>query len=253
MGFFGYANVFFNALSNGKIIRNVIAWALRVLGVISAAMAVILALLIIGLILKTSHEDEHYAGIILGSLLFSLFILANGYMQLALFFYRARHISDLIDDHFTILPVLSLILRLIGESLFIVYSFTGAGVCIFIWCTDSNPWTSIGGFLMRELPGSQFSGTGFMAGLWVLIFCELLAFMLILFFYALSEMTVVLVEIALNTRSLTALSGAIAIPSTPGPAHSVTIQESQGKLCSKCSKEIEHGSLFCGECGAKAD
>ena len=58
------------------------------------------------------------------------------------------------------------------------------------------------GFLGEALPFTGRGGPGFLGGLELAIFFLMIAFSLIIFFYALAEYIAVQVEIASNTRGL---------------------------------------------------
>jgi len=57
------------------------------------------------------------------------------------------------------------------------------------------------------LPFAGRGGTGFLGGIELAIFFLLIAFSLIVFFYALAEYIAVQVEVALNTRGLRKAAG----------------------------------------------
>ena len=214
MNLFGILDPFFHALSDGKIIRQTIAWVLRILAVIMALIGLFGFIVIIVLSFRTSNSTTDIVGdpatntagsisinIIIGSILLALFVLAWGYLTAGILAFRARSVKELGDSQFTVLSILSLLFRLNGELAFITYSLLGVGGCLFIWITNASPLSQLG-VLGETLPFAGRGGAGFLGGLEMAVFFLLIAFSLIIFFYALAEYIAVQVEIALNTRGL---------------------------------------------------
>jgi hypothetical protein len=212
MKIFGILDPFFHALSDGKIIRLTVAWVLRILAVIMALIGLFGFIAIIALSFRANNSAADVAGdlatntagaisatIIIGSILLALFVLAWGYLTAGILAFRARSVKELGDSHFTVLPVLSLLLRLNGELAFVTYSLLGVGGCLFIWITNASPFPQLG-VLGDTLPFAGHGGAGFLGGLEMAFFFLLIAFSLIIFFYALAEYIAVQVEIAMNTR-----------------------------------------------------
>ena len=214
MNLFGILDPFYHALSDGKIIRQTIAWVLRILAVIMALIGLFGFIVIIVLSFRTSNSTTDIVGdpatntagsisinIIIGSILLALFVLAWGYLTAGILAFRARSVKELGDSQFTVLSILSLLFRLNGELAFITYSLLGVGGCLFIWITNASPLSQLG-VLGETLPFAGRGGAGFLGGLEMAVFFLLIAFSLIIFFYALAEYIAVQVEIALNTRGL---------------------------------------------------
>jgi hypothetical protein len=208
MKIFGILDPFFNALSDGKIIRQTVEWVLRVLAVIMALIGLYgcISIIRLGINARSSVLDVEGnlvthtpIGILIGCILLALFVLAWGYLTAGILAFRARSVKELGDSHFTVLSILSLLFRLNGELAFITYSMLGVGGCLFVWITgDTYPRMGI----LGALPFTGGGDTGFLGGLEMAVFFLLIAFSLIIFFYALAEYIAVQVEIALNTRGL---------------------------------------------------
>jgi len=259
-------------INDGKILRLTAAWVLRVLAVLLALVGLLVAIFFIRLGIRSDEGTlgVHSAGILFGCLLFALVGLVWGYLQAGILFYRARTIDELEDSNFTVLSILSLIFRLCGEQLFITYSLLGAGGCLFVWLTDSNPISALGMFA-SELPFASAARSGFLGGIELAVVLLLIAFVLLIVFYAAAESTVVLVEIALNTRSLRVATAGAQVSSTlpatavptvePLPSTAAQVQvpallsNPAGALrtCRKCHQPLDAGSPFCGECGAHVE
>jgi hypothetical protein len=246
MNVFSILEPFFHALNDGKLIRLTVAWVLRILAVLTALGGVFWFIVFIGIGFKSSESGlgERGAGILIGCVIFALFGLAWGYVAAGIFTYRAHSIVELGDSHFTVLSILSLLFRLNGELMFVTYSAVGIGGCFFVWLADFSPFSELG-MLSERLPFAESASSGFLGGLELALLMLLIAFVGIVFFYALAEMTVVWVEIALNTRGLRSAPPALArIDQSPIPTQS---------QCWKCGHPLEAGSTFCDECGTKVD
>jgi hypothetical protein len=264
MKIFDILNPFFHALNDGKIIRLTVAWVLRILAVITALVGLFGFIAIIGVGFKANGGDlgTRSAGLLIGCVLLALFALAWGYLSAGILTFRARSVEELGDSHFTVLSIVSLLFRLNGELAFVTYSLLGVGGCLFVWFTDASPFSSLG-MLGEELPFAGHAGTGFLGGIELVVLFLLIAFVCIVFFYALAELSVVLVEIALNTRGLRPAPAApAAIPvSSPQPAPSASSTRAEHSpaprpetlQCSQCGHSLDAGSTFCDECGKKVD
>ena len=131
---------------------------------------------------------------------------------------------------------------------------------LFVWLTDFSPFSQLG-MLGDELPFVGHAGTGFLGGIELAIFFLLVAFAGIVFFDALAELSVVLVETALNTRGLLTTSARTmevsvpALPAAPAPVPPlppIRVEEPPvltQRKCAKCGQLLDAGNTFCDECG----
>ncbi|MGO9317252.1 MAG: hypothetical protein ACLPXT_16250 [Terracidiphilus sp.] len=208
MKIFGILDPFFHALNDKQIIRLTVEWVLRALAVIMALIGLYgcISIIRLGINARSSIIDAEgilvthtSIGILIGCILLALFVLTWGYLTAGVFAVRACSVKELEDSHFTALSILALLLRINGELAFVTYTLFGVGGCLFVWITgDTYPRMG----MLGELPFAGGGGTGFLGGLEMLIFFLLVAFSLLVFFYALAEYIAVQVEIALNTRGL---------------------------------------------------
>jgi len=260
MSLFGILEPFFHALSDGKLIRLTVAWVLRVMAVLVALTGVFWFIAFIGFGFKASENGigTRAVGVLMGCILFALFGLVWGYVAAGVFIFRARSIMELGESHFTVLSILSMLFRLNGELMFVTYSLVGVGGCLFVWFTDFSPFAQLG-MLAERLPFAETESTGFLGGIELAVLFLLLAFASIVFFYALAELSVVLVEIALNTRGKTTAPLADSPAAVPAftaassPVSRQTLVEppiiSSQRTCRKCGQPLDAGSTFCDECG----
>jgi hypothetical protein len=263
MKIFEILNPFFRALSDGKLIRMIVAWVLRILAVLVALAGLLWFIKLVSWGIKAESfaagNETQTTGILLGCILFALIGLVWGYIGAGLLAFRAGSIAELEESNFTVLSILSILLRLNGELMFITYSLLGVGGCIFVWLVSSSPYGEMGlGMLGAQIPFMGRHASGFLGGIELAILLLLIAFVSIVVFYALAEGTVVLVEIALNTRGLRKIavdSGTVPVL-TPQPAPTSVVPPPvvvpTVKSCKKCGQTLDAGATFCDECGTQA-
>ena len=194
------------ALSQGKVIRTVVANVLRLL-----AAAILLAG-IYGIIelLKVSFRLPTQGTI--GGLIATITFAAAIFASSQIIFLRADTVRDLGDSQYTVMPILTILLRAAGEVYAVFTALTGLGGCAFIWLSGISP----AGILPGAGAVSPFSGGGgtFLDGLIFLIALALFGFAGLVFFYFLAEVIGVLHEMARDVRSLAKNSIPAAAPST---------------------------------------
>ena len=259
MNLFQFIDPAFHALNDGKVIRIAVTWAIRVMAVILGVIGVVWCIGFIALGIKGSDTmfGNRSAELLIAVLLFSVFGLAFGYLECGVCLFRAKSVSELREGHFIVLPILSILLRLLGEITCIAYGLIGIGGGLVLWIAGFNPLSSIGSISLG-LPFEALGSGGLIGGLEFAIFMLLLAFGAIALFYALAEFTVVAVEIANNTRALatpellpagteTLTKFKISNPaaSTVPNGHS----SSKTPFCKDCSQPLEMNAAFCAECG----
>jgi hypothetical protein len=183
-----------DALNNGKVIRTSVSIALRVL----AVLAVLSGAYLLIEILKVSFQlpTEGTVGGLLFAVLFAASVLAVG----QIFWYRAHSVEEIGESPFTVIPIVSILFRLLGELYATLGLMVGLGGCLFIWLAKANPLGLVRG-MAGLLP--SFSGEAtFLGGLMFLGYLGFAAFLALIVFYALAEWSVVLVDISRNVRAL---------------------------------------------------
>jgi len=198
MPFFFYPVL--NALNDGKLIRSLVGVALRIL----AALWILAGIYLLIEMLKIAFRLENEGTI--GGLLFAVIFVGTVLSVAQIFWYRAGSVDDLRDSPFTVIPIVSILLRTLGESYATLGAAIGVGGCLFIWFAKNNPmWLlgGLGGLLPRSSPEMTFLG-----GLSFLVYAGLTSFMALILFYFLAESSLVLVEIAQQTRRIGAEASA---------------------------------------------
>jgi hypothetical protein len=248
-----------NALSNGRIFRRIYAIALWIIAVIIALgglAGLIGIMIIIGRIMPQVPATATF-----GMILFMLLFIVGIYMIVHTVWIRANQIADLPDEGYTMIPILCIFLKLTGEVLALISILTGVGMGLLTWFS--------GGFIrfFREMLG-PFSyyplgtyigyyngGTQVVSGLIQIIAGLIAGFFQLAFFYLLSEMTLILVDIAVNIHVLRQ-SGvrmeAVYRSSAAVSSQSQTSKSGPSRIyCPSCGVEMAPGIRFCENCGAK--
>lgn len=183
-----------DALNDGKIIRNVLAVALRIMGVLVLLAGVYLLIEILKAAFRLPTEGT------IGGLLFAAVLIGAVLAVAQIYWYRARSVAALGDSLFTVIPIVSILFRLAGEVYATILASVGVGGCLFIWFAAYSPMVLLPG--LGELLPSTSSGSGFLGGLTFLVYLCVVSIMALVFFYFLAEAIVVLVDIAIHIRLL---------------------------------------------------
>jgi hypothetical protein len=189
-----------SALAEGTVLRNAIALVMRV----GAVLIVLGGVLMVILLLKTSFQLQS-AGATIGGLLLAVLLAVAFFAVSQIYLLRAQSVHDLEDSPFTVIPILSILFRASGEAYAVGAIAFGVGGCLFTWLSGMSPTmllSGLGGF-MPPIPGlNELGGQSFVSGLIFLVTMIIAGFTALVVFYALSELVVVLVDIAINVRRL---------------------------------------------------
>lgn len=181
------------AFSRGRFFRAVVAGLWRVGAVLTALGGLAFW------VLTWKVVDDLPALGVVGLLLYQLLFLVGLYMVVHTQLIRAGDVDALPDSDFTVIPILSIVLRLAGEQYAIFASVVGVGG--FLMFTFAGV---AGRRVMRNLPipfadAAGSMEAGFLAGLVFLAIAFVVGIVILFVFYFLSEALVVLVQIAKNT------------------------------------------------------
>ncbi len=181
-------------LNQGKIVRSVVAVALQVI----AVLVLLGGLFAFVGLLKSSFALET-AGTF-GGVILSLLVLAAVVVVGLILLCRAADVHALGDSTYTVIPIFSILLRAFGECYATLGVALGTGGCIFTWLAGSSPLSllgNLGGLFPAVSPEGSFLG-----GVLFLVSLVFVSFLVLVSSYFLAESTVVLVDIAANTRPL---------------------------------------------------
>jgi hypothetical protein len=204
----GITRAVLGALAEGSVIRKAIAVIMR----LAAVLILLGGLLALIQILKVSFQLQSAAATI-GGLFVAVLVAAAAFAIAQIYLYRAQSVHELEDSPFTIIPILSIMFRTAGEAYAVGALALGVGGCVFTWLSGMNPamLLSAMGEMMPPIPGlNELGGQSFVSGLVFLVTMIIAAFGALVAFYALAELVIVLVDIALNVRRLVKAQPAVA-------------------------------------------
>jgi len=171
---------------------------------VGAVLILLCGVLVVITVLKLSFQISSAAATI-GGLLLAVLLAIAFFAVSQIYLLRAQSVHDLEDSPFTIIPILSILFRASGEAYAVGALAFGVGGCLFTWLSGMSPTmllSGLGGF-MPPIPGlNELGGQSFVSGLIFLVTMIIAGFTALVVFYALSELVVVLVDIAINVRRL---------------------------------------------------
>lgn len=235
MSFLAFFYPVIRALSQGRIIRQVTSWVLR----LASLLSVVFGFVVIVLMLKGGFNQDTPTTLTVALVILAVFVLGGTFAVAQIYWYRSDSVLELEDSPFTVIPVTSLVLRCLGEVYATSIACVGLGGCIFLWITGYGPWGVLS-TLHEWMPLPKFSfDSAFLFGLAFLVQMALLAFVMLIVFYFLAEIIVVLVDIAMTLRKGL-------------PAAGARLEAGRASFaCPKCHSEQVPGSTFCDVCGER--
>lgn len=141
---------------------------------------------------------DNPVGVILGGVLVQLLMVVFLYMVIHGLWIRAKNIEELPETGYFIIPIVSMTLKIFGEMYACVLLFTGLAGGLFQWFAGFD-LTQMLEFSLTTLP--TLGATGFLAGLITILAGVAFAFAALVFFYFLSELMIVIVDIAISLKA----------------------------------------------------
>lgn len=179
-------------ISEGKFFRKTVAVALRAL-----AIAIAFASLV-GWIVKWKFVFSLPVAGIIGGIIFQLMMVVAVYMVVHVTLIRSNNIERLPEAEYTVIPIVSLCLKLFGEIYASFLVVTGVAGGLYIWMTGRNAGRDMLGIIAPLVPA--ISDLTFIGGVKYILTGATMAFLVLLFSYFFSEAVIVMVDIARNTR-----------------------------------------------------
>jgi hypothetical protein len=180
---------------------------------VGAVLILLGGLLVVIQVLKMAFQISAATATI-GGLLLAVLMAAAFFAVAQIYLFRAQSVHDLEDSPFTIIPIISILFRASGEAYAIGALAFGVGGCLFTWLSGMSPTmllSGLGGF-MPPIPGlNEMGGQSFVSGLVFLVTMIIAGFAALIAFYALAELVLVLVDIAVNVRRLVKGQAAVAV------------------------------------------
>jgi hypothetical protein len=181
-------------ISQGQFFRKAFAVALQILAVVIVTAA------LVAWIIVWKSISGYSAEAIFGIIIFQLLFVIAVYMVVHILLIRAGNINALPDSEYTVIPIVSITLKLFGEiyaSFVAVISVAGG---ILTWFIGSSALYMV----KRSAPlfPSYGNGEGFWGGLVFMVGGLFSAFVGLVLFYFLAEAVVVLIDIAKNIKKI---------------------------------------------------
>ena len=181
-------------ISQGQFFRKAFAITLQILAAVIAIAA------LVAWITVWKSISEFSAEAIVGIIIFQLLFVIAVYMVIHILLIRAGNINELPDSDYTVIPIVSITLKLLGEiyaSFIAVISVAGG---ILSWFIGSGAF-----YMVKRLSlliPSYGSGEGFWGGLVFMAGGLFSAIVGLVIFYFLAESVVVAVDIARNVKKM---------------------------------------------------
>lgn len=192
-------NFFFNrildALNNGHVIKSSVALAFRIIGVLS----ILFGIIIIIRICNTGFSEYMPAKIVIGTIIFAITVAIAIFAIFQIWFYRAKTVENIILSDFVVIPIISILLRALGEIYLVFGLAVSLGGMFVIWFAGSP----VGLFPLAGIFVPSFiynTGSEFLTGILFFLSVNIIAFLILALFYFLAETAIVLVTIANNTK-----------------------------------------------------
>jgi hypothetical protein len=198
-----------HALEDGRVIKRIVAVALRLAAILSALAALLVAFVVARLAPEA----------IIASLPLVVFYLLSTACQIQILLYRAKSILALPGSRYAIIPVVSLLLRGAGECIAASSFLLGLGAALAIWISKQNP---------QGIPSIT-------AGAAVLIGSLFLGFAAFIAFYFLAELSLVAMDVSINLSRPTAPPASSTYSLCPACQFEVPSAE---KSCPICGTEV---------------
>ena len=179
-------------ISEGKFFRKSVAIALRVL-----ATVIVFAGLVAWIVKWKFVFSLPVTGII-GGIIFQLLMVLAIYMVVHVILIRAHNIERLPESEYTVIPIVSLCLKLIGEMYASFIAVTAVAGGLYIWMTGRDAGKDLLGIISPLVPA--FHDLTFIGGVKFILTGAIRGLITLLVAYFLSEAAIVMVDIARNTR-----------------------------------------------------
>ncbi len=192
-------------IGEGTLFSRIFASALRVFAVLLGIGA------LVGWIQLWKPVFDMSGAAILGGVLFQAFFVVGVYMVIHTLWIRAADIQAIGKSEFTIIPIVSIFLRMLGEIYACISVAVGAGGGVLQLFAG---YSGLASRATRSIPGmgweqSLLSGlfggdttSSFISALLLMVGGAIGALFWLVLFYQASEFIVVLVDIARNTRAV---------------------------------------------------
>lgn len=183
-----------NALSKGSVFRTAFMVIIGLLALVTAIGGLYI------FIVTWGQVDDARGWGVLGIILFQFFFIFAIYAVVHILILRAWDVYLLPDAEFTVIPIVSMLIKLFGELFAVILTIFSIAAGILIWMVGSGGLRYIQRNLgMGDFLHPLFGGGSFLYGVGVILGGILYAFVVLILTYFIAETIVVMVSIARNT------------------------------------------------------
>lgn len=186
------------ALNDGRVIRRCMSFLLYALAVLTLLGGLFSVYEILKTYFAAGVPTEFRFAAIIAVIIFAATFLACAQV----FWFRAGSIRDIPEGPFTVIPLMSVLLRAVGEVIACLLTAVGVVGCLTVWLTKAGIGLPISIPGVRVPSGAEAVDNSFITGLLILIYAVLAAIAYLLFFVFLAEAMLVTVDIAIHVRML---------------------------------------------------
>lgn len=240
---------FLKTLNNGTIIRIILSILIKLIG-----FGIILFTIGFSIYTVVMAIENHITTSSIIMLLFAIIILLIfSILALQVQLYHSEEIKNLPESPFTITPIISIFFRMTGE-IYALLTFT-AGIIMFLVTLFSSSgameYLPFSGLFPRSLFGifNKFGSGAIIASVGILIGAFFSALFILMGSYLISELLVVITDIAVNIRFLLNHENnkKFTLPLT----YLQTTNTEYIQRCPSCKNNIKLEDIFCENCGTK--
>ena len=183
MGNFFFIKPTLTALEEGRSVR---------FGIFILMWIIAIAIVVAGIVSWVdfwNHVSGQDASGVIGVILYQLVFLVLLYFLFQILVIRASDVLNVeaFESDFTVIPVMSVLIRAVGELLAIYCLFQGIGWLIFAWFASAAPQIGLGAFDDLFIIVNIYSGSGFKEGIIALVKGIIWGFASIVVAYFLAE------------------------------------------------------------------
>lgn len=190
-----------NRLSDGTFFRHAFVIAMNIGAILIAVGAGLVWLVTWSFVLELNEAVG--AGGLVGGIFYQLFSLVFWYMFVHAILIRSREIARMEPSEFTLIPIASVLTRLVGDLSAIFWVFFGIAGGVLLWFAVPQFAGKISPLPPRTVTDAVAATFGsFVAGVVNIVQGLILAFVSLVFFYFLSESILVVAAIARNTEAI---------------------------------------------------
>jgi len=190
---------FLRCIGEGDLFKKFFALILRIVAIVIALGGLYVWIRLWGSV----FDLPGFFGVVSG-IIFQLILIVTIAMVVHVIWLRSGTINSIVKAEFTVIPIASILMKMMGELYVVIFVPMSIAGGIGIWLGGGNLMYFVNRYLssLPRLPFDFLRGGGgnFLGGLYFIIGGIVMAFLSLVFFYLLAELLVVTVDIANNIK-----------------------------------------------------